>query len=94
MQREQSFFALGGHSLLATQVVARLRPLLKVEIKVQAMFEAPTIAALARPSSSRSYMRNRGCRARRWSARSVAVNRCPSRLRSSGSWFSDQREPG
>ena len=46
-EREQSFFALGGHSLLATQVVARLRPLLKVEIKVQAIFEAPTIAALA-----------------------------------------------
>jgi acyl transferase domain-containing protein len=40
------FFGLGGHSLLATQIISRVRVLFRVDLRLAAIFEAPTIARL------------------------------------------------
>jgi non-ribosomal peptide synthetase component F/acyl carrier protein len=44
---EENFFDMGGHSLLLVQIHARLRETLKAEFPLVALFEYPTVRALA-----------------------------------------------
>ena len=43
-----NFFELGGHSILATRVLAQLRKAFEVELPLQTIFEAPTVAEMAK----------------------------------------------
>jgi len=45
---DDDFFDLGGHSLLAMQVVNQVRQTFGLPLKLQALFDAPTVAELSR----------------------------------------------
>jgi amino acid adenylation domain-containing protein/non-ribosomal peptide synthase protein (TIGR01720 family) len=87
-----SFFALGGHSLLATQVISRLVDSLGIELSLEEIFAAPTIAELAgvigaaRPGAG---VAPRSPISRRPDSGPAPLSYAQQRL-----WFLDQLEPG
>ena len=50
---DDNLFELGGHSLLAIRIASRLAETFQVEVPLQAVFDSPTIAGLARELISR-----------------------------------------
>ncbi|BCK59131.1 hypothetical protein NWFMUON74_69030 [Nocardia wallacei] len=85
--RDEDFFELGGNSLIATQVVARLGVALDARIPVRLLFEASTVAGLARTVASRV---GRGRHVLRRGARPERIPLSPAQQRM---WFLNRLDP-
>ena len=83
------FFELGGHSLLATRVISRVATDLGKEIPLRVLFEAPTIAALARRIDDVEGVRNVPAIERAPRDGELPLSFAQERL-----WFIDRMEPG
>ncbi|WP_449289755.1 amino acid adenylation domain-containing protein [Nocardia rhizosphaerae] len=86
---DDDFFELGGDSLLAAQAVARIGAALDARVPVQAVFEAPTVAALANKAEQQ-----------RVSARALPLTRqprpelVPLSYAQQRMWFLNRFDPG
>jgi amino acid adenylation domain-containing protein len=96
-----NFFALGGHSLLATRVASRVRRGLGIELDIRSLFEAPTVASLARRLEARHYRLDGSQEVAAASSASPlraaphgAQPHLPLSFAQQRLWFLDQLEPG
>jgi amino acid adenylation domain-containing protein len=89
---EESFFDLGGHSLLATRVLSRLCRAFGAEIALRELFEAPTVAGLARRVET--VLRGGVGRVAPPIAPVWREARLPLSFAQQRLWFLDQLEPG
>ncbi|HKV07487.1 MAG TPA: amino acid adenylation domain-containing protein, partial [Thermoanaerobaculia bacterium] len=89
---EDSFFDLGGHSLSAVQLAARLHAALGVELPVRTVFDAPTVAGLAR-IAGRALQAGEGSESPRLE-RVPRHGGLPVSFAQQRLWFLDRMEPG
>ncbi len=89
---EDDFFALGGHSLLATRLASRIRDAFGVELPLRDIFEAPSLAEMARRIEAR---RSEGEALKQPPLKRVARDRdLPLSFAQHRLWFLDQLAPG
>jgi amino acid adenylation domain-containing protein len=87
-----NFFEVGGHSLMATQVISRVREVFQVELPLRALFEAPTVAALA--AAIAEARRGAGAAVMPPLVRAPRIGSLPLSFAQQRLWFLDQFEPG
>ena len=86
-----NFFDLGGHSLLATRLISRVRDTFRLELALRSLFEAPTVAGLAKYIES---VRQGATGARALPILPEPVIRdCPLSFSQERFWFLSQLEP-
>ena len=86
------FFALGGHSLLAAQLTARLNREFGVALSFRTLFDAPTIAELAK--AIRAQVDSGAAPAMQPIARRADQSRAPLSLMQSRLWSLEELQPG
>ncbi|HSS51155.1 MAG TPA: amino acid adenylation domain-containing protein, partial [Thermoanaerobaculia bacterium] len=91
---ESNFFDLGGHSLLAVRMIADIRQVLGIELTVRTLFEAPTVASLARAVETAREGGAGAAAAPAFTAVSRAAGRLPLSYSQRRLWFLDQFTPG
>jgi amino acid adenylation domain-containing protein len=89
---EDPFLDLGGHSLMATRIVSRVRDGFGVELPPGALFEAPTVAALAAVIEGLRPVRQTPGETR--IPRVPRTGDMPASFAQERLWFLDQLEPG
>jgi amino acid adenylation domain-containing protein len=91
----EDFFALGGHSLAATRVASKVRKAFDVELRVQTLFGAPTVSALAREVDA-ALLADRGLAAPPFepASRRPAGGELPLSFAQQRLWFLEQLRPG
>jgi amino acid adenylation domain-containing protein len=87
-----NFFEVGGHSLLAAQVLARVRETFAVDVPLKDLFDAPTVAGLARLVEEA--LRSGAGLALPPLTRVERVGPIPASFAQQRLWFLDQLEPG
>jgi amino acid adenylation domain-containing protein len=87
-----NFFKLGGHSLIATRLLSRVRDAVNAEVPLAALFEAPTVAGLARAVEA-TLRETAGAPAGRIPRRDAA-GPAPLSFPQERLWFLDQLSPG
>jgi amino acid adenylation domain-containing protein len=89
--RHDNFFELGGHSLLAARVAARIRRVFAVELPLEALFRAQTVAGLSEVVEALGQASGE----RRPSVRPLARDGLlPASFGQQRLWFLDQLTPG